>query len=98
MEDAILNEGAQPESRALDAATHHAQTMLDVPIPPLGGEIERPDGVRVGPDLTIVSVGAASRASDRSVRLPLVLGDSEGGTSTIVLTIQIDVLVEEDSG
>ena len=60
--------------------------------------IERPDGVRVGPDLTIVSVGAASRAGDRSVRLPLVLGDSEGGTSTIVLTIQLDVLVEEDSG
>ena len=53
---------------------------------------------RLGPDLSIVSVGEASREGDRGVRLPLVLGDAEGGTTTVVLTLQLDVLVDEDPG
>ncbi len=52
--------------------------------------------MRLGPDVTIVSVGEASRAGERSVRVPLVLGDREGGTSTLVLTIALDALVEAD--
>jgi hypothetical protein len=71
---------------------------MDRPIPRLGGEIERPDGARLGRNLTIVSVGEASRAGERSVRLPLVVGDGEGGTSTLVLTLQLDALMEEDPG
>ena len=97
MEEAILNEGSHAESGDLDLAADDAQSLLDAPIPSLGGEIERPDGARLGRDLTIVSVGEATRASERSVRLPLVLGDGEGGTSTLVLTIQLDALEEEDS-
>jgi signal recognition particle receptor subunit beta len=93
MEQAILNEGDD-----LDSAASQAESLLDAPIPSLGGEILRPDGARLGRDLSIVSVGAATRAGDRSVRIPLVLGDGEGGTSTLVLTIQLDALVEEDSG
>ena len=98
MEEAILNEGSHAESGDLDLAADDAQSLLDAPIPSLGGEIERPDGARLGRDLTIVSVGEATRASERSVRLPLVLGDGEGGTSTLVLTLQLDALEEEDSG
>lgn len=98
MEEAILSEGASLETDALDTAANDARTLLDSPIPSLGGEIARPDGARLGSDLSIVSVGEAKRAGDRSVRLPLVLGDGEGGTSTVVLTIQLDALVEEDSG
>jgi signal recognition particle receptor subunit beta len=97
MEEAILNEGARAGTDDLDLAADGAQSLLDEPIPSFGGEIERPEGARLGRDLTIVSVGEASRASERSVRVPLVLGDREGGTSTLVLTIQLDALEEEDS-
>ncbi len=98
MEEAILHEGAHPESRDLDSAVDVAESMLLSPIPTPSGEIERPVGARLGGDLTIVSVGEASRVGERRVRLPLVLGDGEGGTSTLVLTLQLDALLEEDSG
>jgi signal recognition particle receptor subunit beta len=99
MESAILGEPSHPEAPALDAATRQAETLLDTPSwPQVTGEIERPTGARLGPDLSIVSVGEASRADDRSVRLPLVLGDAEGSTTTVVLTLRIDVLVDEDPG
>jgi hypothetical protein len=54
--------------------------------------------VRIGLDLSIVSVGEATREGNRAVRLPLVLGDAEGGTSTLVLTIQLDAPAEETTG
>ena len=90
MEEAILAEGR--------AGGGEPQTLMERPIPRLGGEIERPEGARLGRDLSIVSVGEATRIGNRSVRLPLVLGDGEGGTSTLVLTLQLDTLAEEDSG
>jgi hypothetical protein len=42
-----------------------------------------------------VSVGEASRADERSVRVPLVVGDAEGETSTLVLTVRLDPLLDE---
>ena len=99
MESAILEEPSHPEAPALDAATRQAETLLDTPSwSQVTGEIERPAGARLGPDLSIVSVGEASRADDRSVRVPLVLGDAEGGTTSLVLTLRLDVLVDEDPG
>jgi signal recognition particle receptor subunit beta len=99
MENAILEELSHSEAPVLDAATRQAETLLDSPAwPQVTGEIERPTGVRLGPDLSIVSVGEASRADDRSVRVPLVLGDAEGGTTSLVLTLRLDVLVDEDPG
>ncbi len=99
MESAILGEPSHPEAPVLDAATRQAETLLDTPSwPQVSGEIERPTGVRLGPDLSIVSVGEASRADDRSVRVPLVLGDAEGGTTSLVLTLRLDVLVDEVPG
>jgi hypothetical protein len=50
----------------------------------------------MGPDLSIVSVGQATRSGERAVRIPLVLGDGDGDTSTLVLTIQLDSLLDED--
>jgi len=96
LERAILEETDHPESAALDATTHEAQTLLDSPMPNLSGEIDRPSGARLGPDLSIVSVGEAVRLDDRRVRVPLVLGDGEGGLSTLSLTIALDALVEQD--
>lgn len=98
MEQAILQEAAGAEPPGLDDATDRAAGMLHRPWEELGGEIQRPPGARLGRDLTIVSVGEATRVGDRSVRLPLVLGDAEGGTSTIVLTLQLDALVDETPG
>ena len=95
---AIEAEPLDPHARDLDAATEEAQTLLDSPLPGMPGEIDRPHGVQLGPDLTIVSVGEATRASERAVRIPLVLGDRHGGTSTLVLTVQLDALLEEEPG
>ena len=49
-------------------------------------------------DESHTAFGEATREGDRSVRVPLVLGDADGGTSPVVLTIQLDALVEEDPG
>jgi signal recognition particle receptor subunit beta/biotin carboxyl carrier protein len=95
MESAILEEEEHPESSQIAAAAHRTETLLDTPIPGELGEIEYPKGVRLGPDLSIVSVGEAVHAGDRSVRVPLVLGDAEGQTTTLVLTIQLDLLSDE---
>jgi hypothetical protein len=96
MEDALAAEGTEPDASALDLATSEAETLLEGSLPAFADEIVRPPGVRLGPDLTIVSVGEATRTGERSLRLPLVLGDSEGGTSTLVLSIQLDALIEDD--
>jgi len=99
MENAIAGESSHSEAPVIDATIRQAETLLDSPSwPQVSGEIERPTGVRLGPDMSIVSVGEASRADDRSVRVPLVLGDAEGGTTSLVLTLRLDVLVDEDPG
>jgi hypothetical protein len=95
MESAILEEEEHPESSQIAAAAHRIETLLDAPVPGALDEIGSPSGVRLGPDVSIVSVGEAVRAGDRSVRLPLVLGDGEGRATTLVLTIQLDPLPDE---
>ncbi len=95
MEQAILAEPEHPEGAQIETASLEAQAALDAPWPQVSGEIERSQGVVLGPDLTIVSVGEASRAGERSVRVPLVLGDAQGQTTTLMLTIQLDALVDE---
>jgi mutual gliding-motility protein MglA len=95
LEDAILEETSRPDAAALDAELSSAESLLEAPWPD-GGE-SAPLGARIGRDLVIVSVGDASRVDDRSVRLPIVLGDGLGETSTLVLTIRLDALVDEDA-
>ena len=96
MEEAILAESDHPEVAEIETASLDAQSTLDAPWPQVSGEIDRPQGVVLGPDITIVSVGDATRVGDRSVRVPLVLGDPEGQTTTLTLTIQLDALVDRD--
>jgi hypothetical protein len=96
MEDAILREPEHPERGAIDETAHRAETLLNTSWEQVAGEIERSAGIRVGPDLSIVSVGQATRSGERAVRVPLVLGDGDGNTSTLVLTIQLDPLMDED--
>ena len=94
MEEAILAEPDHPEIEEIETASLDAQSTLDAPWPQVSGEIDRSQGVVLGPDITIVSVGDATRVGDRSVRVPLVLGDPEGQTTTLTLTIQLDALVD----
>jgi signal recognition particle receptor subunit beta len=94
MERALLEEDAHPEAAALADAARGADPGLAIAFEEIPGEIERGRGVRLGPDVSIVSVGEASRADARSVRVPIVLGDADGGTSTLVLTVRLDPVVE----
>ena len=68
-------------------ARGHAEALLDEQPWHHGGEhLETGLGARLGRDLTIVSVGEATREGDRGVRIPLVLGDGEGETGDRTIT------------
>jgi signal recognition particle receptor subunit beta len=95
LEQAILDEQARPEA---GRAAQQAATVLDRSWPEVSGEIERSAGARLGRDVSIVSVGEATREGERRVRLPLVVGDGEGGTSTLVLHIELEALLDGDPG
>jgi signal recognition particle receptor subunit beta len=97
MEQAILEEADhQEEAEAAASAALEAQTVLDRPWDQLAGEVKQASGVRLGPDLQIVSVGTATCVDVRAVRLPLVLGNSDGETLTLALTIALDPLLDAD--
>jgi len=92
MERAILADG---DHAADDVVTRQAEALLEPTWDAMRAEVGSAQGVRIGPDLSIVSVGEAVRAGDRAVRVPLVLGDVCGNTSTLVLTIQLDPILDE---
>jgi len=96
MEEAILAEPDHADHGAIEAESDAAVEVLSSDQPWLHepDALDAPSGARIGPSLSIVSVGEATRADDRSVRIPLVLGDDEGGTSSVVLTVRIDPLLE----
>ena len=94
LEDAILEETSRPDAIELDEELSSAESLLEAPWP--DGDTSPQLGARIGRDLVIVSVGEASRVDDKSVRVPIVLGDGLGETSTLLLTIRLDTLVDED--
>jgi hypothetical protein len=96
MEQAILHEAEHPERASIEEAAHQAEALLHPSWEQVAGDIEQSAGIRLGADLSIASVGEATRSGERGVRVPLVLGDGEGNTSTLVLTIQLDPLMDED--
>ena len=99
LEEAILSEDSHPEDRdEAGQETERAAWMLESEDWHHGPDLEPPLGARIGRALSIVSVGEATRADERSVRVPLVLGDEDGETSTLVLTLRLDPLVDESSG
>jgi signal recognition particle receptor subunit beta len=95
MEAAILEEAEAPERAGVEEAARRAESLLDTSWDPIASDLAKPFGVRVGADLSIVSVGEATRSGERAVRVPLVLGDGDGNTSTLLLTIQLDPLMDE---
>jgi signal recognition particle receptor subunit beta len=94
MERALLEEAELPEASAEAVLARGTEELLAPAWDDPTGEIERSPGARIGADLTIVSIGEAQRTGDRELRLPLVLGDATGQTSTLVLTLRLDTLIE----
>ena len=97
MENAIAGEADHPEVDAIDDLAGEAQAELDAPWEEAKAEAEPSVGVRIGPELTIASVGEASRSGERGVRVPVVLSDKDGRSATVVLTIQIDPVLDGDA-
>jgi signal recognition particle receptor subunit beta len=62
-----------------------------------GEAIKAQGGARIGADLRIVSVGDVRRKDDRAICVPLVLGNDDGETVTLALTIQLDPLLDGDT-
>jgi signal recognition particle receptor subunit beta len=96
MERAILAEPEPVDAAAIDAQVESTEALLEQPWHHEPDEMPPPSGARIGPDLSIVSVGEATRADDRTLRVPIVLGDGEGETSTLVLTLRLDPLLTGD--
>ncbi|MEM7411881.1 MAG: ADP-ribosylation factor-like protein [Myxococcota bacterium] len=95
MEEAILAEANHPELLEANEGSDAAAIALeDQAWGEMPDDLDAPLGARIGANLSIVSVGEASRADARSVRIPLVLGDEDGETSSVVLTIRLDPLVD----
>ncbi len=97
MEDAILKVEEHPEADALDDLATVAQTALDTPWDELEAEHEPPANAQLDAEFSIASVGEATRDGERSVRIPLVVSDKSGRTSSLVLTIRLDPLLDGDS-
>ncbi len=97
LEEAILSEGEALDEGAtqLEADVQQAQELLEPPWHHGVDALEPPLGARIGTDLSIVSVGEATSEDDRTVRVPLVLGDGDGETSTLVLSVRLDPLLDE---
>ncbi len=98
--DAILDLTARTESLLDDswdlvAPDSEADAGLDAldglePFEPFGPASSNPP--QLGPELSITSVGEATRCGQRAVRVPLVVADKEGRSTTLVLTISLDTL------
>lgn len=94
MEGAILAEG-KADNADLPTALGATPQALHQPWDRVPEELKSLPGARIGPDFEIVSVGDATVASPRSVQLPLVLGNPEGETVTLRLTVTLDPLLDQ---
>lgn len=102
MEAAILAEAGDDarthaEVDAAGAVANEVQARFDQPWDAVSHSVKPNAGARIGADFRIVSVGDARRQNDRAIRVPLVLGNDEGETITLALTIQLDPLLDGES-
>lgn len=94
MERAILAEGEGDRADVAEA-TFETQQALDRPWDGMPRELKSSAGARIGADFEIVSVGSATVASPRSIQVPLVLGNPEGETVTLRLTLALEPLLDD---
>jgi hypothetical protein len=97
LEDAIAAEAfaSEVDLEANDAFESAARATFDESYEDLRTEPKPEMRLSIGPDLRVVSVGTATREDARSVRVPLVLGDAEGATASLSLTISLDALLDD---
>jgi signal recognition particle receptor subunit beta len=93
MEEAILAEDEQIDEDVANTA-FEAQTLLDCSWDEVAEKMKSAGEARLGADLRIVSVGTASRTGDRALRIPLVLGNADGESVTLALSIQLDPVLD----
>ena len=98
MESAILAEAVDDaEADAAASTALQAQELLGRPWEAIVEESKPNEGAHIGADLRIVSTGVAQRKGDRTVSIPLVLGNDAGESVTLNLTLQLDPLLDNDS-
>jgi signal recognition particle receptor subunit beta len=103
-EDAAIEEAALSAEKGRESAEKRresarqtveaAEQAFDRPWESMSEEIKSSKGARIGLDFEIVSVGEATVAARRCVQLPLVLGNPEGETITLRLTVALDPLLD----
>jgi hypothetical protein len=96
MEDAVLSGEEHSEASAIDDLAREAQEVFDAPWDEVAVDVESPRGAQLDAEFSITSVGEATRSGDRGVRVPVVVSDKQGRSSKLVLTIQLDPLLEGD--
>jgi signal recognition particle receptor subunit beta len=96
IEDEILSEEEHHEANAIDDLTREAQEIFDAPWDEVSVDVESPQGAQLDTEFAIASVGEATRSGDRGIRIPLVIADKQGRNSKLILTIQLDPLLEGD--
>jgi len=97
MEDAILAEADSSEmAEVVNETVSETQVSLDRPWTELAHEAGDSRGFRITGDIRILSVGTATQVGERSVRVPVVLGNPDGDSATLALTVQLDPLLDDD--
>ena len=98
MERAINRDADDPDTQEIAATAAETESQMADSWERVSADLEASPGATLGPGFSIVSVGEATRAGDRGVRVPVVFGDAEGRTTTMVLSIQLDPLVDDEPG
>ena len=96
LEEAILLEEGHPDGEEIAATALEAEAVLDGSWTEMAlVESDADASLSLGADLSIFSVGKATQVGDRSVRVPLVLGDPDGHTLRVALTLKLDMFSDE---
>ena len=96
VEEALRRESDHPEAREIAQTAERARSVLDTSVAEVTGQLEPEHGAIPSLDeLTIESVGRATRIDERSVRVPLKLSDPAGHPVHLALTVRLDPLSGE---
>jgi len=87
---------SEEEQHAYAEIEGDTQAVFDQTYERLAEEAKSDATISLGADLRIVSVGKVTRTGDRTLRVPLVLGDADGATASLAFTISLDPFVDED--
>lgn len=100
--DDIVDLAAQAESlldaswlTATDSETKDDLEGFEAIDSPDALELETSQSPQLGPELSIASVGEATRCGDRAVQVPIVVADKEARSTTLILTISLDALQDK---